>query len=69
MNQITTFRLCTLSDAELIEKVDQETDKMFTTGKIPCRQIPARPDDDYDLLVGELILRFAEVCEKNKKHE
>ena len=60
MNGIVSFRLCTLSDEELIEKVDQGTDEMYKTGKIPARHIPARPDQDYDLLVGELILRFKE---------
>lgn len=57
MNAIVSFRKCTLSDAELIEKIDKLTDKMYQNGKIPDRQIPARPDEDYDLLVGELIYR------------
>lgn len=58
MNSITFFRLCRLTDEELLDKVDSLTDEMYKTGKIPSRYIPARPDDDYDLLVGELILRF-----------
>ena len=29
-------------------------------GKIPSRNIPGLPNDDYDLLVGELIIRFHE---------
>jgi len=28
---------------------------------VPDRNIPARPDEDYDLLVGELTTRFAEL--------
>lgn len=64
MNAICQFRKCTLSDDELIKKVDQLTDGIYKNGQIPTRNIPARPDDDYDLLVGELILRFAE--RKNK---
>jgi len=60
MNTIATFRKCTLSDSELLEKIDKATDKMYKTGKIPDRNIPARPDSDYDLLVGELILRYSE---------
>lgn len=60
MNQITSFRLCTLSNDELLKKVDSLTDEMYKTGKIHTRHIPARPDSDYDLLIGELILRFSE---------
>jgi hypothetical protein len=61
MNTIVNFRKCTLTDQELLEKVDKLTDKMYTPPcKIPSRNIPARPNDDYDLLIGELILRFAE---------
>ena len=58
MNAITSFRLCTLSDKDLLNKVDKLTDKIFTEQKIPSRHVPARPNEDYDLLVGELILRF-----------
>lgn len=64
MNGIVSFRLCTLTNEQLLEKVDELTDKMYTDGKIPSRHIPARPDSDYDLLVGELTLRFKELIEK-----
>lgn len=60
MNGIVSFRKCKLSDHELIEKVDQLTDEMFQCQIVPDRHVPARPDSDYDLLVGELILRFKE---------
>jgi len=60
MNGIVSFRLCTLTDKELIEKIDEKTDQMFRTGDIPTRYIPARPNSDYDLLVGELVQRFIE---------
>src|SRR5690554_1152684 len=60
MNGIATFRLCKLSNDELIKKVDSGTDEMYQTGKIPTRSIPARPDQDYDLLVGEMIYRLDE---------
>lgn len=60
MNGVATFRLCKLSNDDLIKKVDSGTDEMFKTGKIPTRNIPARPDEDYDLLVGEMIYRFGE---------
>lgn len=60
MNQICQFKLCTLTDEELISAVDEATDKMYDTGKIPYRCIPARPNEDYDLLIGELLNRFKE---------
>lgn len=60
MNAIAQFRKCTLSNEELLKEVDRLTDQIYKDGKIPTRQIPARPNQDYDLLVGELILRFAE---------
>ena len=69
MNAIVNFRLCTLTDKELIEKVDKLTDQMYSTDhKVPMRHIPARPDGDYDLLVGELLVRF-DNCINNKKDE
>lgn len=60
MNGVVQFRKCTLTDEQLAEKVDNLTDEIYETGKIPNRNIPARPDEDYDLLVGELIVRFLE---------
>ena len=65
MNAIVSFRLCTLTDKELLDKVDELTDKMYQTHKIPSRNIPALPDADYDLLVGELIYRFAKLTKRN----
>lgn len=58
MNAIVKFRLCTLTTDELLKKVDRLTDEMYKTGRIPERQIPARPNEDYDLLIGELIIRL-----------
>ncbi len=69
MNAIVSFRKCTLSNKELIEKVDQMTDNMYNRDNlkrndgVPLRHIPARPNEDYDLLVGELIVRFTELIE------
>lgn len=60
MNAIASFRLTTLSNEELIKKVDSLTDKMFKEQEVPTRHIPALPNDDYDLLIGELILRLRE---------
>lgn len=63
MNSMTSFRLCKLSDQELLEKVDRMTDEIFQKQEVPSRHIPAKPDNDYDLLVGELILRFKDKIE------
>ena len=65
MNAIVQFRKCTLTDDELLKKVDSLTDEMyFKTHEVPMRRIPARPDEDYDLLIGELIVRFRELKSK-----
>lgn len=60
MNALVTFRLCKLSDEDLLKKVNEGIDNLYIEGKIPPRNIPARPDSDFDLLVGELIMRFKE---------
>ena len=67
MNAIVSFRLCKLTDQELIERIDQQTDDMFRSQKLPARHIPARPDQDYDLLIGELLLRFGESLKQSTK--
>lgn len=67
MNGIVSFRLCKLTTEELIRKVDEMTDEMYQTGQTPTRHIPARPDEDYDLLVGELVQRMREVIEATPK--
>lgn len=66
MNAIVNFRLCTLSDEDLVKKVDEMTDKMYKTNSIPLRTIPAQPDKNYDLLVGELCVRFIEQIQKRQ---
>ena len=66
MNTIAGFRECSLSNEDLIKEVDRLTDRMYTEYKIPLRHIPARPNEDYDLLVGELLLRFQELTQKVK---
>lgn len=66
MNAISTFRKCDLSNEELIEKIDQHVDGMYIgpkAGKIPTRNIPARPNEDFDLLIGELLIRFKELID------
>jgi|GEM_PF-2488458 hypothetical protein len=74
MNAIASFRKCTLSTIELIAKVDVQTDVMFTKQEVPTRHIPAQPNEDYDLLIGELVLRvmefekFVNVVENSLNH-
>jgi len=67
MNTVATFRKCTLTDQELIDKVDKMTDAIYSIGgdhfpNVLIRHIPAQVNDDYDLIVGELIIRFKERC-------
>ena len=67
MNAIVSFRQCTLTNEELREKVDEMTDELFDykhkskRDRILTRHIPAQPNDDYDLLIGELLVRFLEM--------
>lgn len=64
MNAIASFRLCTLTDKELIQAIDKHVDSMYQRGgEIPRRHIPARPNEDFDLLIGELLYRFSEVSD------
>ena len=66
MNAIVSFRLCSLTDQELLEKVDQMTDQMYKDGKIPDRHIPAQPNNDYDLLIGEMVKRFYDIINSSE---
>ncbi|WP_234734533.1 hypothetical protein [Tellurirhabdus bombi] len=53
---------CTLSDLELIEKVDQWNDRLIKSGgKDWVLSVPANPDSDPDLLIEELLSRFKKV--------
>jgi hypothetical protein len=62
---LVQFRLCTLSDRELAEAVAEQLKKMYEpTVSVPTRHIPARPNQDFDLLVAELIVRFIKSIEK-----
>ncbi len=68
MNALVNFGLCTLSDEELVMKVDKMTDGLFEgNGRLPTRHVPARLNEDYDLLVGELIKRFSKHIEEGQK--
>jgi len=57
---LVNFRLCTLSDNLLLNEISTHLISMYKTGKLPPRHIPARPDEDFDLLVGELMVRYKE---------
>ena len=55
------FRKCTLNDKTLTEAVASELFKMYTPPvAVPSRRIPAQPDEDFDLIVGEMVVRFIE---------
>ena len=65
---IAQFRLTTLSDKDLAESVAQKLCEMYTEPvSVPTRNIPARPDEDFDILVAELIMRFMERNETFKE--
>ena len=76
MNTIASFGLCTLTDQELLEKVDKKTDEIYKPREINssfpsvlARHIPARPNDDYDLLIGTLVMRFQELINKETSND
>lgn len=56
---LVQFRLCTLDDESLANAVLGGLQKMYKPPvSVPARNIPARPNEDFDLLVGELVVRF-----------
>lgn len=57
---IVNFRKCTLDDRELCRRATDALNQMYNDGKIPARHIPAQPNEDFDLLVGELVVRMLE---------
>ena len=58
---LVQFKKCSLTDNELAEAVAEGLCKMYSEPvSVPSRHIPARPDEDFDLLVGELVVRFME---------
>jgi hypothetical protein len=65
MNSICKFRKCTLTTSELIEKFDKLIDAIYDKksdlDKLFARHIPARPNEDFDLLAGEILLRLEEL--------
>jgi len=61
------FRLCSLSNKELSERVAEGLEQMYVSGKVPGRRVPAQPNNDFDLLVGELVYRFCKLQEDGTK--
>jgi len=58
---LVQFRKCTLTDELLAEAVAAGLNKMYSEPvSVPTRHIPARPDEDFDLLVGEMAIRLLE---------
>jgi len=68
MRVTVQFRKCTLKDQELIEKIDGMTDQIFIKKEVPLRYFPGKPNEDYDLLVGELIMRFIDLQQEYKEN-
>ena len=65
---LVQFRKCTLTDRGLAEAVAKGMNEMYTDPvSVPARQIPARPDEDFDLITGELIVRYLEKTELLKQ--
>src|ERR1044071_9874937 len=57
---------CTLTDAELSAKAQYWIDKLIKSGgKDFIRQVPARPNEDTDLILAELEQRFLKYCNEN----
>lgn len=64
LSSILNFSKSTLSDYDLAQKVLEQLERMYEPPYIvPYRSIPALPDEDFDLLVGSLIIRFLEKVE------
>lgn len=60
------FRLCTLTDEELLQRIAFGLQAMYSEPvSVPTRNIPARPNEDFDLLVGELMIRFMDAIGDN----
>lgn len=50
---------CTLNDEDLVNKLDEKVDELCRTGgKSFVMHVPARPNEDLDLLISTLIYRF-----------
>jgi hypothetical protein len=57
---------CTLTDTELSEKAKHWIDRLIKSGgKEFTMQVPARPNEDTDLILAELEQRFLKYCYEN----
>lgn len=66
LNNLATIS-CTLSDQELAAKADQLIDELIKSGgKSFVMNIPARPNDDTDLIFAELNNRFKKLVTQPK---
>lgn len=61
---------CTLSDQELIRRVDEWNSKLCKTkGEAWCLSVPARPDIDPDTLITELCKRFERMIKEKETED
>lgn len=61
---IVNFRKCTLSDQELCSALSDCMQRLYNGANgIILRHIPARPNEDFDLLIGEAIYRLMQYSE------
>jgi hypothetical protein len=57
---------CTLTDGELSAKAQYWIDRLIKSGgKDFTMQVPARPNEDTDLILAELEQRFLKYCYEN----
>lgn len=59
---------CTLTDLELVEKIEEKVHTMCVTRKVPTMSIPANLDEDLDLLVTELAVRYLRLLEEKEDY-
>jgi len=55
---LCNFGLCDLSDHELAARVSAGMEQVYESGKVPARRVPADPNSELDLLIGEMTRRF-----------
>jgi hypothetical protein len=54
---------CTLTDAELVAKIDEWNGKLCKTGgRAWCLSVPPDPNKDPDLLIAQLCKRFKDLA-------
>lgn len=54
---------CTLTDVELVAKIDEWNGKLCKTGgRAWCLRVPPDPNNDPDLLISQLCKRFEKLA-------